>query len=100
MLRFIDTTALHAAVEMLGLPLAYRMRSSRFRSTTLCASPALASPRFLFVDEKPGKLDDLALATRLSLFLSNSLPDQRLRDLEIVSLAWPLSWTLHTPIAA
>ncbi|WP_414660822.1 DUF1592 domain-containing protein [Horticoccus sp. 23ND18S-11] len=41
----------------------------------------LASPGFVFLDEKPGRLDDFALATRLSLFLWNSEPDARLRTL-------------------
>jgi mono/diheme cytochrome c family protein len=39
----------------------------------------LASPGFVFVEEQPGKLDDRALATRLSLFLWNSPPDIALR---------------------
>ncbi len=39
----------------------------------------LSSPEFLFVDDKPGKLDDTALATRLALFLWNSEPDAVLR---------------------
>ena len=39
----------------------------------------LASPGFVFLDEKPGRLDDEALATRLALFLWNSAPDERLR---------------------
>ena len=39
----------------------------------------LASPGFVFLDEKPGRLDDYALATRLSLFLWNSPPDDVLR---------------------
>lgn len=41
----------------------------------------LTSPGFLMVQEKPGLLDDLALATRLSLFLWNSAPDGELKDL-------------------
>ena len=50
----------------------------------------LSSPRFLFrshnppADAKPGdtyRLDDLALATRLSFFLWSSLPDEPLIDL-------------------
>jgi len=41
----------------------------------------LASPSFLYVQEAPGKLDDYALATRLSLFLWNSEPDNELRSL-------------------
>ncbi|MFN0124206.1 MAG: DUF1592 domain-containing protein, partial [Blastocatellia bacterium] len=39
----------------------------------------LASPRFVFLNEKPGQLDDNALATRLALFLWNSTPDEALR---------------------
>ncbi len=39
----------------------------------------LASPGFVFVSEKAGPLDDYGLATRLALFLSNSLPDETLR---------------------
>jgi hypothetical protein len=41
----------------------------------------LSSPGFVFVEERPGRLDDRALATRLSLFLWNSVPDDTLRDL-------------------
>ncbi len=41
----------------------------------------LSSPRFLCVEEAPGRLDDWALATRLSLFLWNSTPDAALRAL-------------------
>ncbi len=39
----------------------------------------LASPGFVFLDEKPGPLDQNALATRLALFLWNSVPDEKLR---------------------
>jgi mono/diheme cytochrome c family protein len=39
---------------------------------------ALVSPHFLFMREKPGKLDDFALASRLSYFLWSSLPDEEL----------------------
>jgi hypothetical protein len=39
---------------------------------------ALCSPRFLFLTEKHGKLDDFALASRLSYFLWNSMPDEKL----------------------
>lgn len=41
----------------------------------------LSSPGFLFTDEKPGRLDDDALASRLSFFLWNSAPDEALRSL-------------------
>jgi mono/diheme cytochrome c family protein len=40
---------------------------------------ALCSPDFLFLREKPGPLDDHALACRLSYFLWGSMPDDRLR---------------------
>jgi Protein of unknown function (DUF1592)/Protein of unknown function (DUF1588)/Protein of unknown function (DUF1585)/Protein of unknown function (DUF1595) len=51
------------------------------RSQLSAYTAALASPGFVFVEEKPGRLDDRALATRLSLFLWNSIPDDTLRDL-------------------
>jgi Paraquat-inducible protein B len=38
----------------------------------------LVSPHFLFMQEKPGKLDDFALASRLSYFLWSSMPDEEL----------------------
>jgi hypothetical protein len=41
----------------------------------------LSSPGFLFTEEKPGPLDDYALASRLSFFLWNSEPDEALRTL-------------------
>jgi hypothetical protein len=44
-------------------------------------SAVLASPEFLFQCSQPGKLDDFALAERLSLFLGESLPDETLRKL-------------------
>jgi hypothetical protein len=41
----------------------------------------LASPAFLFEEETAGTLDDLSLASRLALFLWNSVPDAELRQL-------------------
>jgi hypothetical protein len=41
----------------------------------------ITSPRFLFLDERPGVLDDWALASRLSYFLWSSQPDDELRKL-------------------
>jgi len=41
----------------------------------------LISPEFLFLREKPGKLDDYALASRLSYFLWSSMPDDELLSL-------------------
>jgi len=41
----------------------------------------LCSPGYLYIQELPGRLDDYALATRLSLFLWNGPPDDELRAL-------------------
>jgi mono/diheme cytochrome c family protein len=38
----------------------------------------MVSPDFLFLREKPGKLDDFALASRLSYFLWSTMPDDEL----------------------
>lgn len=46
-----------------------------------CYTAVLASPGFVFLDEAPGPLPGPALATRLALFLWNSAPDARLREL-------------------
>ena len=42
---------------------------------------AMVSPDFLFIREKPGKLDDFALASRLSYFLWSTMPDEELLTL-------------------
>jgi hypothetical protein len=39
------------------------------------------SPRFLYLREAPGPLDDYALAARLSFFLARTTPDRRLLEL-------------------
>jgi hypothetical protein len=44
-------------------------------------SAVLCSPAFVTLEERPGPLDDYALATRLSYFLWNSEPDATLRSL-------------------
>ena len=41
----------------------------------------LCSPQFLYLKEKPGRLDDFALAARLSYFLWSSMPDAKLYEL-------------------
>ena len=41
----------------------------------------LVAPDFLFLREAPGKLDDFALASRLSYFLWSSMPDEELLTL-------------------
>src|SRR5262249_28293437 len=41
----------------------------------------MVSPEFLFLREKAGKLDDFALANRLSYFLWSRMPDEQLLTL-------------------
>jgi mono/diheme cytochrome c family protein len=41
----------------------------------------MVSPEFLFLREKPGKLDDFAVASRLSYFLWSTMPDEELLTL-------------------
>ena len=41
----------------------------------------LCSPGFVSIEEKPGRLDDYAVASRLSFLLANSAPDAELRAL-------------------
>jgi hypothetical protein len=51
------------------------------RSMLSAYTAVLSSPGFVFVDANPGRLNDDALATRLALFLWNSIPDPALRAL-------------------
>jgi len=44
-------------------------------------SAVLASPEFLFQCSQPGKLDDFALAERISFFLGETMPDETLSKL-------------------
>ncbi len=57
----------------------FELGSGFARSMLTAYTGVLVSPGFVFIEEKPGKLDDWALATRLSLFLWNSTPDAALR---------------------
>lgn len=41
----------------------------------------MVAPEFLFLPESPGKLDDFALASRLSYFLWSTMPDEELLGL-------------------
>src|SRR4029450_4811202 len=59
----------------------FRKGSGFTRSMLSAYTAVLASPGFVFIDEKPGRLDEYALATRLALFLWNSVPDDTLRSL-------------------
>lgn len=46
-----------------------------------CYRAILCSPRFLYLTESPGELDDHAIASRLSYLLWNSMPDRKLFEL-------------------
>jgi len=55
-------------------------RGDDFTDAMVAAYTAvLCSPEFICLEERPGRLDDYALASRLSFFLWNSAPDQELR---------------------
>ncbi len=51
------------------------------QAVRVAISAVLASPKFLFLEEKPGALDDDALASRLSYFFWSSMPDDELFEL-------------------
>jgi hypothetical protein len=57
----------------------FELGSGFARSMLTAYTGVLVSPGYVFVDERPGQLDDWALATRLALFLWNSTPDAALR---------------------
>jgi hypothetical protein len=51
------------------------------QAVRVALAAVLVSPEFLFLDERPGPLDDFALAGRLSYFLWSTMPDEELLDL-------------------
>ena len=56
-------------------------KGNNFTDSMIAAYTAvLCSPEFVRLEEKPGRLDDYALASRLSFFLWNSAPDDTLRS--------------------
>jgi hypothetical protein len=56
-------------------------KGNTFTDSMIAAYTAvLCSPEFVCLEEKPGRLDDYALASRLSFFLWNSAPDDELRQ--------------------
>jgi len=58
-----------------------RLQTAGFADAMLAGYTAvLCSPGFLYLEETPGALDDHELASRLSYFLWNAPPDQRLRE--------------------
>jgi hypothetical protein len=55
-------------------------KGNSFTDAMIAAYTAvLCSPEFVCLEEKPGRLDDYALAARLAFFLWNSAPDEELR---------------------
>jgi hypothetical protein len=56
-------------------------KSSFEQAMRVAYKEVLVSPHFLFLREKPGRLDDFALASRLSYFLWSSMPDDELLTL-------------------
>ena len=60
---------------------AHKTSSSFTDAMITTFSAVLCSPAFTTLEEKPGRLDDPALAARLSYFLWNSAPDANLREL-------------------
>jgi mono/diheme cytochrome c family protein len=61
---------------------AARAQGVGFTDSVITAySAVLCSPEFVTLEERPGPLDDYALAARLSYFLWNSEPDATLRSL-------------------
>lgn len=78
-------------VRFLPLVLSAMKSGSTFAEAMLTGYTAvLCSPSYLYLQEKPGRLDDYALAARLAYFLWNSPPDAELRKLAAAS-------TLHDP---
>jgi hypothetical protein len=54
---------------------------NNFTDAMIAADTAvLCSPEFIYLDEKPGRLDDCELASRLAFFFWNSAPDSELRQ--------------------
>ena len=69
-------------VRFLPVILGAMKSGSTFAEAMLAGYTAvLCSPSYLYLQEKPGRLDDHALAARLAYFLWNSPPDAQLRSL-------------------
>jgi mono/diheme cytochrome c family protein len=68
--------------RMLAVVAAALKAKHNFTDSMLAGYTAvLSSPGFLYFKEKPGRLNDWALAERLSYFLWNTCPDEQLRAL-------------------
>ncbi len=85
--RFVQRALRGMAQESFTAPLVRRTQERLDRGEPLEDAlragykEVLCSPQFLLRIEEPGKLDDFALASRLSYFLWSSLPDDELLEL-------------------
>lgn len=69
------------ALPYVELFLRERAGNAPFEDALRTAVAAIfCSPRFLYLHENPGPLDDFALASRLSYFLTRTAPDSTLRE--------------------
>tara|TARA_R110002049_G_scaffold4601_5_gene32234 strand:- start:325606 stop:328182 length:2577 start_codon:yes stop_codon:yes gene_type:complete len=59
----------------------HRIGDSQIESLKASFRAILCSPNFLYLEEQEGRLDDYALATRLSYFLWSAPPDAQLLEL-------------------
>ena len=69
------------AVREVGPNASWRNSNRSSRRSRVGLLAVMVSPEFLFLREEPGKLDDFALASRLSYFLWSTMPDEELLEL-------------------
>jgi cytochrome c553 len=77
--RAVTERDIEPFVELVKAKLA--KKSSFEQAVRVGLTAVMVSPEFLFLREKPGKLDDFALANRLSYFLWSTMPDEELLTL-------------------
>jgi mono/diheme cytochrome c family protein len=77
--RTVTAEEIQPFVELVKKKLAAKQSFEQAMRVALKA--VLCSPDFLFLREKPGKLNDFALASRLSYFLWSTMPDEELLTL-------------------
>ncbi|MEM8668978.1 MAG: DUF1592 domain-containing protein [Planctomycetota bacterium] len=76
--RPVTETDIEAYIELF---VSERQANNSFEESLRTAVTAIfCSPRFLYLQEQPGSLDDFALASRLSYFLTRTTPDASLRS--------------------
>jgi len=87
-LRRFASKAFRRPVQQENLDILVQLAQSKFNAGATAFDAlkigfraVLCSPDFLYLQEREGRLDDYALATRLSYFLWSTQPDQELLDL-------------------